>query len=112
MDVAVIELTNSIVSCHNVQTRATLVTQTPEDNTRMVAVAERITYVTVNDSTGPISVIDDCLYTIPVLVKLHISLINNEETIVVEHCHHLCMTWIVAGTNRIHVRLLHHRYVF
>ena len=78
----------------------------------MVAVAERITYITVNDSTGPISVIDDCLYAIPVLMKLHISLINNEETEVIEHCHHLCLTWIMAGTNRIHVRLLHHCYVF
>ena len=78
----------------------------------MVAVAERITYVTVDDSTSPIRVIDNRLWSVPVLVKFHISLINNEETEVIEHCHHLCLTWIMAGTNRIHIRLLHHCYVF
>ena len=108
MDITVIELANSVVSCFDIQTSASFVTQTPEDNTRMVAVAERITYVTVNDSTCPIRVIDDCLWTFPVLMKFHISLSHNVKTKVIEHCHHLCMTWIVAGTNRIHIGFLHH----
>ena len=89
VDITVIELTNSVVGRHDVHTRATLVAKTPEDNTRMVAVAERITYVSVDDSTCPIRVVDDGLWSFPVLMQLHVSLINDEEAVVVEHSHHL-----------------------
>lgn len=89
MDITVIELTNGVVGRHDVHTRATLVAKTPEDNTRMVAVAERITYVSVDDSTLPIRVVDDGLWSFPVLMQLHVSLINDEEAVVVEHSHHL-----------------------
>ena len=111
VDITVIELTNGVVGRHDVHTRATLVAKTPKDNTRMVAVAERITYVSIYDSTCPIRVVDDGLWSIPVLMQLHVSLINNKETVVVEHSHHLWLTRIMAGTNGIHVTLLHHRYI-
>ena len=89
VDITVIELTNGLVGRHDVQTRATLVAKTPKDNTRMVAVSERITYVSVDDSTRPIRVVDDGLWSFPVLMQLHVSLIYNKEAVVVEHSHHL-----------------------
>ena len=89
VDITVIELTNSVVGRHDVHTRATLIAKTPKDNTRMVAVSERITYVSVDDSTCPIRVVDDGLWSVPVLMQLHVSLIYDEETVVVEHSHHL-----------------------
>ena len=41
-------------------------------------------------------------------MQLHVSLIYDKKAVVVEHSHHLCLTWIVAGTNGIHVTLFHH----
>ena len=40
-------------------------------------------------------------------MALHIGLIHNIETIVVEHCIHLGRTWIVAGAHQVHIGLLH-----
>ena len=46
-----------------------------------------------------------------VVVALHVSLVHAVQSVVVEHRIHLSLTRIVAGTNGVHVSLLHQNYV-
>ena len=46
-----------------------------------------------------------------VVVALYVSLVHAVQSVVVEHGIHLSLTRIVAGTNGVHVSLLHQDYV-
>ena len=45
-------------------------------------------------------------------MALQVGLIHAVETVVVEHCVHLCLAGVVAGTYGVHVGLLHHHHIF
>ena len=44
-------------------------------------------------------------------MALYVSLVHTVQSVVVEHRIHLSLTRIVAGTNGVHVSLLHQDYV-
>ena len=46
-----------------------------------------------------------------VVVALYVSLVHAVQSVVVEHGIHLSLTRIVAGTDGVHVSLLHQDYV-
>ena len=80
----------------------------------MIAVSVYHSHGAVHVLSLPCGVVRDAVSALicPTLVTFHVCLVHHVQTIVVKHCVHLGLSWIVACSHRIDVALFHQFDIF
>ena len=115
VDGTCIERTSRVVSSDKVVACTALITQRPEDNTGVVAVAQhhalsavqhhRLPACASRDDLGVVTAISSMV--VPVFVAFDVGFVHDVKAIIVEHGIHLGLTRIVGGADGVHIGLLH-----
>ena len=110
VDGAWVEVARGLVGGHEVRTVVALVAQTPERDRGVVAIAKHHAFRAVDILRLPRVLESDAApaAVCPVVVAFHVGLVHHVETIVVKHGVHFCLSRIVARSDGVDVRLLHH----
>ena len=110
-----IELARGVINGDEVVACARFVTERPEDDRGMVAVALHHAHNAVDHRGLPRLLSGDdccviatvCTVVVPVFMAFEVSFVHNVEAIVVEHGVHFGLTRVVRGANGVDIGLLH-----